>query len=117
MGNCCTDPMRLDTLEADPSEHREVRHGVAIESTGAQAEQLSSTVSGDLTRGSHNKRRRKVKKKQWQKPELVVLLRSNAEEAVLTACKHPQFPGGGPQALHESCSPQTGAPCDAIKQS
>ena len=26
-------------------------------------------------------------KKQWQKPELIVLVRSKPEEAVLTACK------------------------------
>jgi len=26
-------------------------------------------------------------KKQWEKPELVVLVRSNPEETVLTACK------------------------------
>ena len=26
-------------------------------------------------------------KKQWQKPELIVLVRSNPEEAVLLACK------------------------------
>ena len=28
-----------------------------------------------------------MKKKQWQKPQLVVLVRSKPEEAVLTACK------------------------------
>ncbi len=29
----------------------------------------------------------KTKKKQWQKPELIVLVRSKPEEAVLGACK------------------------------
>ena len=30
---------------------------------------------------------KKVEKKVWQKPELVILTRSTPEEAVLTACK------------------------------
>jgi hypothetical protein len=33
-----------------------------------------------------------MNKKQWQKPELIVLVRSKPEEAVLLVCK------GGPQA-------------------
>jgi hypothetical protein len=33
--------------------------------------------------------------KPWAKPELIVLVRSNPEEAVLTACKNlPEFTGG-----------------------
>jgi hypothetical protein len=31
----------------------------------------------------------KTEKRPWQKPELVVLVRSQPEEAVLTGCKNP----------------------------
>ncbi|MBC8446887.1 MAG: hypothetical protein H8D78_03980 [Chloroflexi bacterium] len=34
-----------------------------------------------------------MNKKQWQKPELIVLVRSKPEEAVLTACKGAAMPG------------------------
>lgn len=34
-------------------------------------------------------------KKDWQKPELVVLLRSKPEEAILWACKDETGPGAG----------------------
>ncbi len=32
-------------------------------------------------------------KKEWQKPQIIILVRSNPEEAVLTACKNSDFSG------------------------
>ena len=43
-----------------------------------------------------------MKKKQWQKPQLVVLLRSKPEEAVLTACKTASL-SAGPKNAQEGC--------------
>ncbi len=41
--------------------------------------------------------RKIVKKNQWTKPELKVLVRSSSEEAVLAGCKgHGSFFGDGP---------------------
>lgn len=40
-------------------------------------------------------------KKKWDKPELTVLVRSNAEEAVLTACKGNG--AGGPLTTVHDC--------------
>lgn len=40
-------------------------------------------------------------KKEWVKPELLVLVRNNPEEAVLTACK--QWPQRGPSANDWAC--------------
>ncbi len=44
-------------------------------------------------------------KKQWQKPELIVLVRSKPEEAVLQACKGYSNSGvtGGPDAANLGC--------------
>ncbi len=39
--------------------------------------------------------------KQWQKPELIILVRSRPQESVLTACK---VTGGyGPNATNNAC--------------
>jgi hypothetical protein len=39
-------------------------------------------------------------KKEWERPELIVLARSKPEEAVLTACK---FTGSGPSSFENWC--------------
>ena len=43
----------------------------------------------------------KTEKKQWTKPELIVLVRSKPEEAVLAACK--VRPGNGPDCNDSTC--------------
>ena len=48
-------------------------------------------------------------KKQWQKPQLVVLLRSKPEEAVLTACKS-WLASQGPANQFNVCKQDAG--CD-----
>jgi len=53
--------------------------------------------------------------KAWTKPELIVLVRSNAEEAVLTSCKY--FPTGtGDFNYNSACYENMGAcmRCDAM---
>lgn len=35
-----------------------------------------------------------MEKKEWGEPELIVLVRSKPEEAVLSICKYPAKPGG-----------------------
>lgn len=39
-------------------------------------------------------------KKKWDKPELTVLVRGNAEEAVLTVCKSASAGGPGGEGSH-----------------
>jgi hypothetical protein len=46
-------------------------------------------------------------KKKWEKPELVVLLRSRPEEAVLTACKNIPSQIGG-STFNGGCQTWTG---------
>ena len=53
-----------------------------------------------------------AQKKQWQTPQLTVLVRSRAEEAVLAACKGPNLGGPGRPAVH-ACA-KKGRPCSAI---
>jgi len=54
-------------------------------------------------------RKTNSEKRPWSKPELVVLVRGNPEEAVLLACKTNTHPiGGGNQACK-----RTGKPCVA----
>ena len=56
----------------------------------------------------------KIGKKRWQKPELIVLVRSKPEEAVLWACKDISSPGA--QNTAGGCGiPPTGwcSQCDA----
>jgi hypothetical protein len=48
-------------------------------------------------------------KQAWQKPELVVLLRSQPEEAVLVICKRPSA-GVGP--TKQNCKTQANTPCN-----
>ena len=46
----------------------------------------------------------KTNKMQWNRPELLVLTRSNPEEAVLVGCKNPNIPSGaGPTGTGNSC--------------
>lgn len=46
-------------------------------------------------------------KKQWRKPELVVIIRCRSEEDVLAACK----------AGYRACGTESGAPAHAIASS
>ncbi len=56
----------------------------------------------------------KKPKKSWQKPELIILVRSNPEEAVLLSCKH----GGGGGPMKSNCKEMTGpGDCSAIAKS
>ena len=45
-------------------------------------------------------------KKKWEKPNLVVLLRSSPEEAVLAICKsnNPNSPSSGPNNSYDKCA-------------
>ena len=53
-------------------------------------------------------------KKEWQKPELIVLVRSKPEEAVLAACKAWGGPwGADPQDVQEGCSTSACVWCTA----
>jgi hypothetical protein len=47
----------------------------------------------------------KTEKKQWTKPELIVLVRSKPEEAVLAACKALR---DGPTAQNDRCADDVG---------
>jgi hypothetical protein len=51
-------------------------------------------------------------KKEWVTPELIVLVRSNPEEAVLVACKTNMLPGD-PDSFRNGCGPDNGVggPC------
>lgn len=51
---------------------------------------------------------RKIEKRPWTKPELIVLLRGRPEEAVLLACKRTGYPIGG--GANQPCG-RTGRPC------
>ena len=43
-------------------------------------------------------------KEKWQSPELIVLVRSKPEEAILSGCKHGgQPPGGSPNDQAMAC--------------
>ena len=52
----------------------------------------------------------KTQRKQWQKPELIVLVRSKPEEAVLLACKDPSSPIHSNQFKNYYCAVISG--CD-----
>lgn len=62
-------------------------------------------------------------KKTWDKPELIVLLRSKPEEAVLAACKGGTVAGPGTVGPHSGCRAATchgcapNAPCAAFSAS
>jgi len=61
----------------------------------------------------------KTNKTQWNKPELLVLTRSNPEESVLIGCKM-KGGTGGPQNLKDNCTvkdPAGQAPCYAQERS
>ena len=51
----------------------------------------------------------KTEKKQWTKPELIVLVRSKPEEAVLYACK--ALNGEGPTVTNYRCTDDVGDAC------
>lgn len=48
-------------------------------------------------------------KKQWQKPELIVLVRSKPEEAILTVCKGNMVPN--PAAVWDDCQRDVSESC------
>ncbi len=50
-----------------------------------------------------------TEKKKWEKPELLVLVRNNPEEAVLTGCKTTTS-GSNVNATADNCS-DTALPC------
>lgn len=50
------------------------------------------------------------KKKEWVAPELLVLVRSHPEEAVLTACK--LFGPNGPNNVNSTCSTDCAMACE-----
>jgi hypothetical protein len=62
-----------------------------IESIGKRLQQAPGFPRG--RRDLDKKEEAMKEKKVWQKPELVVLVRSNPEEAVLSACKVDPTPG------------------------
>ncbi len=46
-----------------------------------------------------------MSKKPWEKPQLIILLRSKPEERILGACKdHQLFPASGLTGQYASCS-------------
>ena len=53
-------------------------------------------------------------KRVWSTPELIVLVRSGPEEAVLGACKSAQE--SGPYASEGSCTAAIGVSCDPCPQ-
>ena len=57
-------------------------------------------------------RKIKTEEKPWQKPELIVLVRSKPEEAVLVTCKNPGNPTGPGKT---NCKAATG-PDDCLVQ-
>jgi hypothetical protein len=63
-------------------------------------------------RYQHNleKRRIHMEKKTWIEPELIVIVRSKPEEAVLTACKTTS-PDGGNVVLASNCGNPGGGYC------
>jgi len=50
-------------------------------------------------------------KKQWKRPELVVLGRSRSEENVLAFCKTGGNPSGGPSGSHQYCTTDVDTTC------
>lgn len=61
----------------------------------------------------------KTQGKQWQRPELTVLVRSKPEEAVLATCKNTGTGGTGPGAANVYCQTTTRAcgTCNAYNAS
>ena len=53
---------------------------------------------GEAGINMHYRRCKMKEKKQWQKPELIVLVRSKPEEAVLQGCKEYNLDGAGTHA-------------------
>ncbi len=45
-----------------------------------------------------------MEKKNWIVPELIIIMRNNPEEAVLTGCKDTTVAGPGPNAYNFSCT-------------
>jgi len=56
-----------------------------------------------------------MKSNSWKKPELIILLRSNPMELVLTACKNAAGPAG-PAYSFADCNPMNGIcySCDTL---
>ena len=45
----------------------------------------------------------RVKKQEWKRPELIVLVREVAGESILVVCKLPSYPTGGPDSVNNDC--------------
>ena len=58
-----------------------------------------------------NEPERTQEKKAWQKPELIVLVRSRPEEMVLEVCKVQSGGGGGPTDTNSLCDINCAAWC------
>jgi|WetSurMetagenome_2_1015567.scaffolds.fasta_scaffold86641_1 hypothetical protein len=56
-------------------------------------------------------------KKEWGKPELTVLVRSKAEESVLTGCKFTGAGGPDPQSKGYQCQNRETLQCSAFIRS
>ncbi len=56
-----------------------------------------------------------MKKKEWEKPEMTILVRSNTEEAVLEFCKWAGF--NTPQGAWIDCWTAPGVTCNALGES
>ena len=55
-------------------------------------------------------------KKAWVEPELIVLVRNNPEEAVLTVCKTREIEGSG-VFFHDLCYNRDCWECNTVSQS
>lgn len=53
----------------------------------------------------------------WHRPEVTVLVRSRAEEAVLAACKGNQTTAGPGKAVRRRCRSRNGNDCRAVTAS
>lgn len=57
--------------------------------------------------------------KKWEKPTLIVLVRSEPQESIMTVCKTPpEIPGMGAGAVHNACLrvPDDGVGCASCSQ-
>jgi hypothetical protein len=60
---------------------------------------------------------RQTQKKEWKTPELIVLVRSKPEEAVLTGCKW-VAPLIGPSSMNANCAQEPSCvSCDGVSLS
>ena len=58
-----------------------------------------------------------AEKRQWQTPQLTVLVRCRAEETVLAACKGSATAAGPNVRARRQCRRRNGTPCNAVAAS